>query len=366
MGRKDVATYDVFISYRRDGGSETAKHLRDVLTERGYRVFFDTDSMRSGNFNRKLFDVIEHCKDFIIILSPGALDRCVQEGDWVRLELSYALEHGKNVVPVLSGGFKFPETLPDDINDIRWQNGVAVNIEFFDAMIDKLVSFMHSKPVNRKRKIVIAVVAVCAVLLAGALCFFIFGNGGSGAGSSESSQQASSNVTTSRSSDGAGESNAKQQKTIEPYTLADSVEVYGVDSHRHEYDFSVDGVHILPEEMKYEMWEEYDDETTALLGVQCSLDNFGYGRGSEGKAQPYQIAQDNTVVVKDEDGYMLRVVTEMYHGTDGAYSCESTTSIPSGSKGRFCLIFFVSKDASEVTLSIDSHNGTVYETPIVL
>ena len=28
--------YDVFISYRRDGGSDAAKHLRDTLTELGY------------------------------------------------------------------------------------------------------------------------------------------------------------------------------------------------------------------------------------------------------------------------------------------------------------------------------------------
>ena len=64
MSRPNETEYDVFISYRRDGGAETAKHLRDVLTERGYRVFFDTDSLRSGDFNRKLFDVIDGCKDF--------------------------------------------------------------------------------------------------------------------------------------------------------------------------------------------------------------------------------------------------------------------------------------------------------------
>ena len=144
MSRPNETEYDVFISYRRDGGAETAKHLRDVLTERGYRVFFDTDSLRSGDFNRKLFDVIDGCKDFLLILSPGALDRCENEGDWVRLELAHALELKKNVVPVMSGSFVFPETLPADIDAVRWQNGVSVNIEFFDAMIDKLVSFLES------------------------------------------------------------------------------------------------------------------------------------------------------------------------------------------------------------------------------
>lgn len=30
-----AAKYDIFISYRRDGGAETAKHIRDRLTEKG-------------------------------------------------------------------------------------------------------------------------------------------------------------------------------------------------------------------------------------------------------------------------------------------------------------------------------------------
>ena len=31
--------YDIFISYRRDGGDHTAKIIRDALTERGYKTF---------------------------------------------------------------------------------------------------------------------------------------------------------------------------------------------------------------------------------------------------------------------------------------------------------------------------------------
>lgn len=36
--------YDIFISYRRRGGFETAKHLYDLLTKDGYRVSFDIDT----------------------------------------------------------------------------------------------------------------------------------------------------------------------------------------------------------------------------------------------------------------------------------------------------------------------------------
>ena len=141
--------YDVFISYRRDGGSGSAKHLRDILHEKGYRVFFDNDSLRNGSFNQQLIDIIRDCSDFILILSPNALDRCANEGDWVRQEVAAALKYGKNIVPVFTEGFSFPETLPGDIDGIRWKNGITVNYDYFDAVVTKLISFLQSRPHRR-------------------------------------------------------------------------------------------------------------------------------------------------------------------------------------------------------------------------
>ena len=43
--------YDVFISYRRDGGYETAKHLYDLLSREGYSVSFDIDTLRNCDFD---------------------------------------------------------------------------------------------------------------------------------------------------------------------------------------------------------------------------------------------------------------------------------------------------------------------------
>ena len=151
-GRKQAMKqdqYDIFISYRRDGGSGSAKHLRDILHEKGYRVFFDNDSLRNGSFNQQLIDIIRDCSDFILILSPNALDRCVNEGDWVRQEVAAALKYGKNIVPVFTEGFSFPETLPEDIDGIRWKNGITVNYDYFDAVVTKLISFLQSRPHRR-------------------------------------------------------------------------------------------------------------------------------------------------------------------------------------------------------------------------
>ena len=170
--------YDIFISYRRDGGAETAKHLRDILTAKGYSVFFDTDSLRNGTFNQELINVIRNCKDFILILSPNALDRCVNDGDWVRQEIACALESDKNIVPVMHKNFRFPEKLPDDIDNVRWKNGIAISIEFFDAMVEKLISFMLSKPA--KRKVIhwlLPAAAVCVLAAAAAAIFLLPGGG---------------------------------------------------------------------------------------------------------------------------------------------------------------------------------------------
>jgi TM2 domain-containing membrane protein YozV len=92
--------------------------------------------------------VIDNCKDFLLICSENSLDRCNNDGDWVRLEIAHALEKGKNIIPVMLRGFAFPETLPADIEPIRMQNGVNANShEYFDAAIDRLAEkFLISKP----------------------------------------------------------------------------------------------------------------------------------------------------------------------------------------------------------------------------
>lgn len=96
-----LGKYDVFISYRRDGGDVTAKHLHDALTAKGYKVFLDVESLRSGPFNTALYEVIENTKDFVLVLPENALNRCVNEEDWLRLEIQHANACGRNIVPVI-------------------------------------------------------------------------------------------------------------------------------------------------------------------------------------------------------------------------------------------------------------------------
>ena len=167
--------YNIFISYRRDGGEYTAKILRDQLCQLGYQAFFDVESLRSGDFNMALYDVIEECQDFILVLSPGALDRCENEDDWVRQEIVHALKEGKNIVPVMLRDFQFPEKMPEEIEPLRYKNGLPANSQFFDAFIEKLEGFLQSKPrkvIRWKKALPVAIATIMIVLaVTGALAW---------------------------------------------------------------------------------------------------------------------------------------------------------------------------------------------------
>jgi len=149
---KSTVEYDVFISYRREGGETMALLLRDRLVGEGYRVFLDIESLNAGKFNTKLLNIIETCKDFIVILSEGSLDRCANDEDWVRTEIKCALDNQINIVPFILRGFVWPEELPEDISDLPMQNGInALSNEYFDAAIERLTNnFLTSVPQKKK------------------------------------------------------------------------------------------------------------------------------------------------------------------------------------------------------------------------
>ena len=142
--------YDVFISYRRQGEYDTAKHLNDLLTRDGYKVSFDIDTLRSGDFDVQLLKRIEQCKDFILIVDEHAFDRTLNRTfdrtkDWMRNELAYALKKDKNIIPVFLSGVKgFPEGLPDDVKGVMTKNGPEYNRYYFNDFYRELKRrFLH-------------------------------------------------------------------------------------------------------------------------------------------------------------------------------------------------------------------------------
>ena len=148
--------FDIFISYRREGGGATAGRINDMLTADGYSVSYDVDTLREGRFDRQLLERIEQCQDFILVVDKNCFVRTIDpntdpQDDWLWQELSYALKLKKNIIPVLLAGADFPKHLPDDINSVRFHNGPKCIHEYFDSFYGKLKDQLHAFP--RKAKL---------------------------------------------------------------------------------------------------------------------------------------------------------------------------------------------------------------------
>lgn len=162
--------YDIFISYRRSS-YDTANLIATRLKAAGYSVFFDMETLRAGKFNEQLYDVIDNCKDFILVLPPKALDRCVNEDDWVRLEVCRAMAAKKNIVPVMLNGFTWPDPMPDGMQELAYYQALtASSIEYFDLAMERLQQkYLTAKrhlPVRKILKISLILIATLAALAA--------------------------------------------------------------------------------------------------------------------------------------------------------------------------------------------------------
>lgn len=175
--------YDIFLSYRRKGGFETAKHLYDLLTKDGYRVCLDLNTLREGDFDKALLSRIDECQDFILIVDANAFERCLNpdydpKNDWLRQELAYALKQGKNIIPVLLSGASFPDNLPPDISQIAYKHGPSYSLEYYDSFYGKIKTFLHTKRASIRKIWLLSVIAV--VVAVAALCFLLFNGKQSG------------------------------------------------------------------------------------------------------------------------------------------------------------------------------------------
>lgn len=166
------AKYDVFVSYRRSA-YDTANLIAVKLRHAGYKVFFDVDTLTAGKFNEQLLEVIKSCKDFILVLPEKALDRCHQQDDWIRRETVCALENHRNIIPVLLDGFSWPQEMPEGMEELRnYQAVTAVGHEYFDMAMERLKSYLKSKPSKLSKNLLTWIGAACAILI---LCLGIAG-----------------------------------------------------------------------------------------------------------------------------------------------------------------------------------------------
>lgn len=142
----------VFISYRRTD-VYTALAVYQELSRLGYDVFFDYTSIPSGDFEQIIVSNIKARAHFVLILTPTALDRCSEPGDWLRREIEIAMDEKRNIIPLFFKGFKFgdlstSEILTGKLKDLSRYNGMNVHEDYFVAAMDRLSKQFLSVPLE--------------------------------------------------------------------------------------------------------------------------------------------------------------------------------------------------------------------------
>ncbi len=134
--------YDVFISYRRDGGDDCAMWLKTKLELDGFHPYLDVEAHEPGDYTKQIDRTLHEVDHVIVLLTNHCLDRCVNEKDVVRREIATSLALHKNVVPVIKRGFTFPDRLPEDIQKLSDANGLPLEnyyrSEFYTALLKAL------------------------------------------------------------------------------------------------------------------------------------------------------------------------------------------------------------------------------------
>jgi tetratricopeptide (TPR) repeat protein len=139
MGRLEKT---VFISYRRTNFPWGLAIFQD-LTYHGFDVFFDFTGIASGDFESVILENIKARAHFIVLLTPSALERCGDPGDWLRREIETALEVRRNIIPLMLENFDFGapgigSQLTGDLEALKGYNGLRVPPEYFTEAMGRL------------------------------------------------------------------------------------------------------------------------------------------------------------------------------------------------------------------------------------
>ncbi|MCB9453875.1 MAG: toll/interleukin-1 receptor domain-containing protein, partial [Anaerolineaceae bacterium] len=141
----------VFISYRRSVSQDRALLIFHKLRERDYDVFLDVNTIDSGAFDRIIINQIAARPHFLLILSPGSLERCANEGDWLRQEIEEAFRLKRNIVPVFDERFDIEiekQYLPEPLrSELPRLNAPPFSHYYLDAFIETISTRFLKPPV---------------------------------------------------------------------------------------------------------------------------------------------------------------------------------------------------------------------------
>lgn len=164
--------YDIFISYRSEDGAQYARILQMQLEKTGYRVFLDYDELKRDRFGDDIALAIKSAPIFLMVLTPLYLERCKEDGNWIKREIDLAIEGKKHFVPINPDRrFKgTPEGITAIIADVieNYQHSI---IDFgptlkvtFDLMVKNQI-FPVVKPHKKKWRILANILVLFTILI---------------------------------------------------------------------------------------------------------------------------------------------------------------------------------------------------------
>ena len=146
----------IFISYRRADSAAYAQGLYDRFKERYGReqVFRDLDMEYGIDFVERVDETIRSCAAMLVIIGPGWLGARDEAGnrrlddpdDYVRIEVSNALNRAARVIPVLVGDARMPRKaeLPDALGGLARRNAVQISDSRWDYDVSRLTETLDS------------------------------------------------------------------------------------------------------------------------------------------------------------------------------------------------------------------------------
>jgi hypothetical protein len=171
----------VFISYRREDSSGYAGRLFDILSARlGHEnTFMDFDMIMAGdNFVTVIKEKIALCDVLLALIGERWLTCSGENGgrrldmanDFVRLEITMALERGVRVIPVLVGNATMPHQndLPEDLRPLSLHQAMDLRDAHFREDAERLIAVLSEKPsiANRLRRLKSSRFALAALSVA--------------------------------------------------------------------------------------------------------------------------------------------------------------------------------------------------------
>jgi hypothetical protein len=140
----------VFISCRRDFSKHLAHSIYMDLRSNGWDVFLDVNTIDSGDFDRTILNQIGARAHFVLLISPGSLERCANSGDWVLREIEEAVRLERNIVPILEEGADFTREmsyLPAELRAvISGKNSLPLTYFYFEDGVEMLRSRFLKTP----------------------------------------------------------------------------------------------------------------------------------------------------------------------------------------------------------------------------